>query len=169
VNITGRREHPLGAYLTRSITLMVLVAVASIAMLASAAPAQAENPICDRWTVSYRNIQRGYLAGCIFAKFDEGLVVPYVDGGIEVCDHVNEPQETNIVRARVVAAFFNGRDFAYTGSRWYSAPGDGTGCQTYDDLFLAGPRGNVWSAAYVRIDVQAPGKNTEEYWEVFED
>jgi hypothetical protein len=153
----------------RSITLMALVALASIATLGSAAPAKAQGQACDKWTVSYRNIERGYLAGCFFEKYHYPLDLPYVDGAFDVCDYVNEPQETNIVRAQVMVAFSDNRrpnpNYVYYDSPWYSAPGDGTGCFSNRGFFMAGPQG--WFAKYVRITVQAPGKSTQQYWASF--
>jgi hypothetical protein len=151
------------AAMRRAITLILLVAVASIAMLASAPPAKADNPICDFWSVIYNNNERGRLAGCIGAGYDYNARVPFVSGRVDVCDFVNEPQETNIVRAQVMAAFTNGSSWSYGNSPWYYAPGDGTGCTARPySLHIRGPVG-VWSAEYVRITVEAPGKTTAVY------
>jgi hypothetical protein len=146
----------------RSIRLMLLVALALIAMLASAASAKAADQICGRYAVSFNNIERGYLAGCFFSKFDESGWRPFVDGAFDVCDYVDEPQETNIVRAQVMVAFSDGVAWSYANSPWYPAQGDGAGCFSFL-YYQAGPEGVVWEAKYVKITVEAPGKAVAVY------
>lgn len=118
-------------------------------------PAVAELP-CEPVEVSFRGIHRGGVYGCYYANNWSGGTS--VTGEWGVCDDVDEPQETNIVRGEVVAAFSNGNSWRYVSTGWRSAPGDGAGCSSYVDVYLEGPQQSGWTARYVKITAQAPGK-----------
>ncbi|GAB3451311.1 hypothetical protein GCM10027436_49080 [Actinophytocola sediminis] len=106
--------------------------------------------------MSYRGIERGYLIGCFTAYKD--ATGPWVEGWFSVCDIADEPEETNIVRAQLVATFSDGSSPPQYGTQgWFSAPGDGAGC-TYYDYSQDGPHNTAWYAQYMKITVQAPGK-----------
>lgn len=122
-------------------------------------PAVAANPIDGSWPVYFRDIWRGEAFGTLWS-----LSGPLVDGTVYVCDDEDEPGETNIVRARFMAAFTNGSSWQYRDGPWLNAPGDGAGCEDYW-YSQPGPAG-YW-AGYMRITVQAPGKHTEVYYESF--
>jgi hypothetical protein len=57
----------------------------------------------------------------------------------------------------LVAAFSNGSSWEYPTQGWFPAYGDGLGCNYYG-YFQDGPHNTAWSARYMKITVQAPGK-----------
>jgi hypothetical protein len=90
----------------------------------------------------------GYLSGC-FTSHKDGIG-PWVDGWFYLCDSADE---TNTVRAQVVAAFSDGGSWQYSTQGWV----DGAGC-AYHDYHQDGPHNTAWHAGYLRISVQAPGE-----------
>jgi hypothetical protein len=113
---------------------------------------------CEPVEVSFRGVHRGGVYGCYTSHVDS--VGPYVSGYFGVCDDEDEPQETNIVRGEVVVAFSNGSSWEYVSSGWKSAPGDGAGCRWFDPFLWDGPHASGWTARYLKITAEAPGKAT---------
>jgi hypothetical protein len=141
----------------RALTVMVLVvALGATGLMVSTSSANAE--IVGSWGVTYRDSYRGFLNGKFLGV---NLIQSATVYGIrlEVCDVVDEPEEDNVVRGQVMAAFTNGISWIYRNSGWMSAPGDGGGCARLAPI-------NLWTTAvgfspsYIRITVEAPGKAT---------
>jgi hypothetical protein len=161
------RNNPAGA--RRSLTwFAVVLAVAAAALAgmtasASASAGTSDDVVaqgCATVTVSFRDIVRGWVRGCYYPGVDS--IGPYVTGWFEVCDVEDEPQETNIVRGEVVAAFSNGSQWRYVSSGWHSAAGDGGGCRIVqpDPYLWDGPHLSGWTARYMKVTAEAPGKAT---------
>jgi hypothetical protein len=150
--------------------LVVLVALVLIATFASAGSAKADVPICDTWGVSFNNIARGYVSGCLNTEINPATRKQRVVARFEVCDILDEPGETNVVRAEIMVAWediFDRENLRYGSSPWFSARGDGTGCLSYTWTNDAPSESGLWGAQYARITVEAPGKATARYWPGF--
>ncbi|NUT96157.1 MAG: hypothetical protein HOY78_29430 [Saccharothrix sp.] len=145
--------------------LVVMAAVAvGVSVGTSSASATGTDDVtaqgCHTVTVSFRDIVRGWVRGCYYPGVDS--IGPFVTGWFEVCDVEDEPQETNVVRGEVVAAFSNGSEWRYVSSGWKYAPGDGAGCRIVqpDPYLWDGPHLAGWTARYMKITAEAPGKAT---------
>jgi hypothetical protein len=169
VNITTDPGHVTRwAGMRRSTRLVVLVTLALVAMLAVASSAKADDWTCGRWSVTFNRIERGHAAGCFFANYDEDIPAAFVSGSFDVCDWMDEPGETVVARAQMMAAFTDGSgNWAYNSSPWHPAPGDGAGCFSYNMRWLYGPVSVAWYPVYVRITVEAPGKAVQQVWDYF--
>lgn len=160
MNLSGRTQRWLASLLVMTAVVVGVSVGTSSASASVAAGGDVTAQGCHTVTVSFRNIVRGWVRGCYYPGVDS--IGPFVTGWFEVCDVENEPQETNIVRGEVVAAFSNGSQTRYVSSGWQSAPGDGAGCRIVqpDPYLWDGPHLPGWTARYMKITAEAPGRAT---------
>jgi hypothetical protein len=147
-----------------SLMTVALTVVGSVVVGAS--PAQAAK-VCPTVIVTYNGYQRGYLeaVGWCFESFRDSRGY-YLAAQFWVEDTLDEPNETNIVRATIMVAYRNAAGtYHYQEYGPFSAPGDGStgnGPAEFAEFFEAGGgRHATYQPDYIRITVTAPGKASQ--------